>query len=176
MAAVLGIMRGHDGAIKVYSEPGRGTTFKALFPAVESAAEQIDRADANGEQWRGEGVVLLVDDEESVRVVGQRMLERLGYGVLTAADGREALSVYQDNREAVRCVVLDLTMPHMDGQETFRELRRIDSDVCVIMSSGYNEQEIRERFAGKSLSGFVQKPYRMHTLAEALREASGECE
>jgi len=169
LAAVLGIARGHRGAIKVYTEAGKGSTFKVLFPAASQAAESLDEAVAGPTRWQGSGLLLLVDDEESVRAIGKRILERLGFEVLTADDGRAALEVFRARPDAIAAVVLDLTMPHMDGEETFRELRRIRADVRVILSSGYNEQEVVQRFAGKGLAGFVQKPYTMDNLRAALQ-------
>jgi PAS domain S-box-containing protein len=174
LSAVLGIVRGHKGALKVYSEPGRGTTFKVLFPAVLEERVLAGRSQgmkAGG--WKGAGTILLVDDEESVRVMGTRMLERLGFGVLIAVDGREALDIYRERREDIALVLLDLTMPDLDGEEAFRELRRIDPQVCVVMSSGYTESEIAPRFAGKRLSGFLQKPYTLDALSQCLRGALG---
>lgn len=172
LAAVLGIVRGHKGAIKVYSELGQGTTFKVLFPAlsgpadVSKASTRIPAADF----WRGVGLVLLVDDEESVRSVSGKMLMQTGFEVETAEDGVVALEKFRKRPEAFRCVVLDLTMPHMDGEECFREIRRLRHDIPVIMSSGYNEQDVVNRFAGKGLAGFIQKPYRTVELVEKLRE------
>ncbi len=166
MAAVLGIVRGHHGAIRVYSEPGRGTSFKILLPACGKAVEPSHGEPASG-AWRGTGTVLLVDDEEAVRSIGSEMLKALGFGVITANDGRQALEVVK-NRDDIACVILDLTMPHMDGEECFRELRRLDCGVKVIISSGYNEYEVTQKFAGKGLAGFIQKPYKLSALKEAL--------
>ncbi|MFO1372187.1 MAG: ATP-binding protein [Candidatus Competibacteraceae bacterium] len=177
LSAVLGIVRRHNGTLRVYSEPTRGTTIKVLFPAVqEDKALAVDQSSSSGKSgdWKGVGTVLLVDDEESVRTMGTKMLERLGFKVLTAVDGREALELYRERHDEITLVLLDLTMPYMDGEETFRELRRIEPKVRVVMSSGYTETEIAPRFAGKRLSGFLQKPYALHTLAQCLRGALGD--
>jgi PAS domain S-box-containing protein len=172
LSAVLGIVRGHHGAIKVYSEVGKGTTIKVLFPVTGGIVFDAAAKEASG-SWVGEGAVLLVDDEESVRAVGASMLKRLGFEVLTACDGREALEVFQENANSIVCVLLDLTMPHLDGEQTFRELRRVNKDVCVILSSGYNEQDVIQRFVGKNLAGFMQKPYKMDALRTKLKEVLG---
>ena len=170
LAAVLGIVRGHGGALKIYSEPQRGTTFKVLFPASQKPAEESVATSATEQQWRGSGVILVVDDEEAVRIATKRMLEKLGFTVLTAEDGRAALEVFRGRADEIVAVLLDLTMPHLDGEETFRELRRIRPDVRVILSSGYNEQETTDRFAGKGLAGFLQKPYRVRQLGRKIRQ------
>lgn len=169
LAAVLGIVRAHKGAIKVYSELGKGTTFKLLFPAAldGSAANRAQREAVSS--WKGRGVVLLVDDEETIRALGRRMLETLGFEVLVAADGRETVQVYRENLGRITLVLLDLTMPRMNGEETFRELRSLDPGVRVVLSSGYMENDVATRFAGKGLAGFIQKPYTLTALAEKLR-------
>jgi len=173
LAAVMGLVRGHRGAIKVYSEPGRGSTFKLLFPAAAAPDSAGPRAEASG-KWRGTGTVLLVDDDESVRKVGRRMLEALGFSVLLADDGREAIEVFRARRSEISCVILDLTMPVMDGGEAFQELRGIDPDVVVLLSSGYNEQETMEQFEGSGPAGFIQKPYHVPLLEEKLRKVLSE--
>ena len=146
--------------------------FKILFPASETDAESLARNNgATKNDWRGEGTVLLVDDEETIRTMGARMLASLGFTVLTVADGREALAVYAEHRDEITLVLLDLTMPHMDGEETFRELRLLNPKIRVVVSSGYTENDITARFAGKGLVGFVQKPYSPAELAEQLRAA-----
>ena len=171
LSAVLGIVRGHRGALRVYSEPGKGTTFKILFPARRPMRRRSPARTARRTTGEGKGTVLLVDDEETIRALGARMLASLGLRRCSAADGREALEVYAEHRDEISLVVLDLTMPHMDGEETFRELRRLDPEVRVVMSSGYTEQDVTARFAGKGLAGFVQKPYTLAQLKEQLRMA-----
>jgi len=171
LAAVLGIVRAHKGAIKVYSEQGKGTTFKVLFPAGQSNSSdqglQVERAG-----WKPSmpGTVLVVDDEESVRDVVSRMMERLGFQVITAAGSREAVTIFATKARDITCVLLDLTMPDKDGVETFGELRRIRPEVPVILCSGYTEHDATQRFVGKGLAGFLQKPYTFAALADKLRE------
>ncbi len=167
MAAVLGIVRGHRGAIKVYSEPGKGSSFKILLP-VSGRPIEFCNADAHNDVWRGSGTVLLVDDEETIRAIGSEMLKELGFSVITADDGRDAVEIFEAN-PGLSFVILDLTMPHMDGEQAFCELRRLKPDVKVIMSSGYNEHEVAQRFLGKGVAGFIQKPYRLSALKEAVK-------
>ena len=168
MAAVLGIVRSHKGAIKVYSEPEKGTTFKILFPASNRPAE-IFNGESHKDDWKGSGTVLLVDDEETVRGIGKEMLQELGFTAITANDGRDAVDIFKST-PSIDIVILDLTMPHMDGEQCFRELRQLKPDVKVIMSSGYNEQEVTQKFVGKGLGGFIQKPYRLSALKEAMQK------
>jgi len=174
LAAVLGIVRGHHGALRVYTEKGRGTTFKVLLPAVDDRAATGERELDSRPEWTGSGAVLLVDDEESVLSMGRRLLERSGFEVLPARDGVEALEVFAAARDRIRVVVLDMTMPHMDGEACFRELRRLEPNVRVIMTSGYSEQDIVNRFIGKGLGGFVQKPYKAADLLPKIRQLLGE--
>jgi CheY-like chemotaxis protein len=166
MAAVLGIVRGHKGAINVYSEPDKGTTFKILLPAGEHPVE-LFKKESLYDDWRGDGKVLLVDDEETIRRICGEMLNELGFTVMTASDGREAVETFKANLD-ISFVILDLTMPHMDGEQCFRELRQLKPEVKVIMSSGFNEQEVTRKFVGKELAGFVQKPYKLSTLKNVL--------
>lgn len=172
LSAVLGIVRGHHGALQVTSALGRGTTFKVLFPAAPPLGPQstLPPRPPLG-AWRGIGIVLLVDDEDSVRAMGARMLERIGFQALVASDGQEALELYQVRREEIVLVLLDLTMPYMDGEETCRQLQHIDPQVRVVMTSGYTETEMTPRFTGQRLCGFLQKPYTLEGLTQCLREA-----
>ena len=169
LAAVLGIMRGHHGGVKVYSEPSRGTTFKMLFPCVAGPADDLDQKPVSQPAWRGRGTVLIVDDEETVRAVAARMLENLGFAVVLAEHGRDGFEKYQLEPDRYSLVLLDLTMPHMDGQETFRQLRALRPAVKILLMSGFNQQEAISRFAGKGLAGFVQKPFELATLASEIR-------
>jgi signal transduction histidine kinase len=169
LAAVLGIVRGHNGAIRVYSELGRGTTFKLLLPAEQQVEEQATTATPETATWRGTGSVLVVDDEESIRALTRHMLTKMGFDVATACDGREAVELFRQMQDANPLVLLDLTMPHLDGAAAFGQLRRIRPDVRVILMSGYNEQSIAAQFAGKGPISFIQKPFRLSELRQLVR-------
>ncbi|GFO55727.1 hypothetical protein GMSM_27340 [Geomonas sp. Red276] len=176
MAAVLGIVKGHKGGVRVASEPNRGATVSILLPASRRVAELLDAyrdtPDQPEQPVAGEsllprgGKVLLVDDEEAVRRVGVEMLGQLGYSTIEAVDGEEAVEIFKAN--PVELVILDLTMPRMDGEQCLRELQRLKPGVRVIMSSGYSEQEIAPRLSGKGVAGFIQKPYTVGALREAI--------
>jgi len=170
LAAALGIVRGHRGALRVSSQPLRGSTFQILLPCSERAAAAARKSSGALEAWRGGGTVLVVDDEETVRTMAKKVLQRGGFVVLTAKDGQEALEVFRNRADEILVVLLDLTMPRLNGEETLQELRRIRPDVKTILSSGYDEQEVANRFAGKGLAGFVQKPYRPRELIRAVRQ------
>jgi PAS domain S-box-containing protein len=170
LSAMQGIVRGHRGGIRVYSEPGKGTTFKLIFPAGTEGLEPADNLSAP-DTWRGSGTILVVDDEEGVRSVAESLLRSMGFEVILAEDGQEALEVFQATPEPFRAVLMDLTMPHLNGVETFRELRRLSPDCRVVLTSGYNEQDAVQEFIGKGLAGFVQKPFQREDLLAALRKA-----
>jgi CheY-like chemotaxis protein len=169
LAAVLGIVRQHKGMLKVQSERGKGTAFRVLFPA---SGKTIPPAtpDAAPPSWRGTGTVLLVDDEEPVRRVASKMLERCGFRVLTAGDGREAVDLFRQDSGEIVCVLLDLAMPCMNGEETFRELRRLQPGVRIILASGYSDSEVLGRFADGGLAASIEKPYELPALNALLQK------
>ncbi|NWJ40720.1 MAG: CHASE domain-containing protein [Geothrix sp.] len=170
LSAMQGIVRGHRGGIRVYSEVGKGTTFKVIFPAGDGLVRETGN-DAEGEAWTGSGTILVVDDEEAVRLVARDMVRSMGFEVVTAEDGVQALARFREASGRICAVLMDLTMPHMDGLETFRELRRLDPGCRVVLTSGYNEQEAIQDFLGKGLAAFVQKPFLRDDLLKALRRA-----
>ena len=169
LAAVLGIVRGHKGALKVYSAPGKGSTFKVFFPVAERAVRKAP-ADASPPEPVGNGTILVIDDEEIVRKAATLTLERYGYNVLGAANGREAIEIFRRSDRDIVLVLLDLTMPGMNGEEVLRELQAIKPSVRVLLSSGFNEVEAVRHFAGKGLSGFLQKPYSAPSLAAGVKQ------
>ena len=171
LAAVMGIVRGHKGALRVYSEVGRGTTFKMLLPRTDDTDRRMGDGSREIRELSGRGLVLVVDDEAWVRDVAKRSLERFGFEVLVANDGHVAVEIFRERGEEIAAVLLDMMMPTMSGVETFRELRRIRSDVRVILSSGYNEQDAITQFTGRGLAGFIQKPYRPTDLVAKIRRA-----
>jgi len=130
LSALMGIVNSHEAALKVCSEPGKGTTFKVLFPAI-AVPEQKESEALDNQSWQGNGTVLLVDDEETVRTICSQLLVRLGLDVLIAEDGQQAVDLYRERKADIDIVMLDLTMPHMDGEESYREMRKINPDVRV---------------------------------------------
>jgi len=170
LASVLGIVRGHRGAIKIYSEPGRGTTFKVLLPCSQRPPVDLENKDEPISDWDGSGAILVADDEQIVRTVAQKTLEDQGFTVLTAANGPEAVEILSQNADRVVLVLLDLTMPGISGLETFSRMRRVRRDVPVILSSGYSEEDAIGDFTGKDLAGFIQKPFDPKSLIRKVRE------
>jgi PAS domain S-box-containing protein len=169
LSAVQGIVRGHRGALKVYSQPGRGTTFKVLFPASSHAVSEVPTPVTR--DLAGQGTILIVDDEDIVRQTARHTLEHYGYTTIHAKDGADALEVFRRAPDRFALVLLDLTMPVMGGEQTLRELQLIRPSVRVLLTSGYNEVEAVQRFAGKGLAGFIQKPYSSVALAEKVKQA-----
>jgi PAS domain S-box-containing protein len=171
LAAVRGIIKGHGGAMRVYSEQGKGSSFKILLPASEKPVAQPKPVEPTHAASLGGGTVLVVDDEETVRVVTTRSLKMMGFSVLIATDGREAIAIYREYRDEIRVVLLDMMMPGLGGAQTFQRLRQLDPEVNVILMSGYNEQEATNAFAGKGLAGFLQKPFKHQDLADTIERA-----
>lgn len=120
------------------------------------------------ESWTGSGTVLVVDDEPAVRRTVSRMMELMGFSALQAADGQQGIDLFREHAADIALVMLDLTMPHPDGEQTFAELRRIQPDVRVVLMSGYSQHESMARFAGQGLAGFVQKPFSLDVLRESV--------
>lgn len=170
LAAVLGIVRAHHGAVRVFSEPGRGTTFRISIPAV---------SDRDGSEAKGRGVpvtgrksVLVIDDEEIVRSVLLKMLEKLGYDAVAAASGNEGLELISREPGRFGHVLLDLVMPSMDGVDVLKRIRALDPALRILISSGYNESEISERLGGVAPDGVILKPFRINVLDRVLGEGS----
>lgn len=171
LSAVLGIVRGHHGALRVYSEPGKGTTFKVLFPATGERAAPAPVVTSSLQAKIGTGSILVIDDEDLVRRTVKSCLQRCGYTVTLAPDGASGIQHFRRNATGFDLVILDLMMPGMSGEETLRHLRTTRPDIPVILSSGYNQVEATRKFVGKGLAAFLQKPFTIHELVTAVRVA-----
>lgn len=169
MSAMLGIVRGHHGTIRVYSEPGRGTTFKILLPASDKQALPVARV--NSHHWQAHGTVMVVDDEESIRDVASIMLQDMGFDTITANNGEEAVELYRAQQHTIVAVLLDMTMPKMDGKACLAELLCINPDIRVVLSSGYTREDTDDQFPSGLLASFIQKPYTPESLQQVMRQS-----
>lgn len=203
MSAILGIIKGHHGALIINSTVAQGSTIRVLFPAYYASVdltsdhevpvaleirevppiqemfedpfpdERAAEKQTPVEQPSQAGTVLVVDDEEALRELGANILSRCGYQTVTANDGQEAVEIFKEQADDIVAVLLDLTMPRMDGLAAFKIMQEIKPGVKVILCSGFSEQEAVERFSGHSLAGFVHKPYRIATLRATIEQALG---
>jgi CheY-like chemotaxis protein len=147
--------------------------FRLLLPLAPGAVApaNVTSSSTAADVWRGSGRILIAEDEETVRTVVARLLESLGFTVTVAADGREAVRIFEADPKAFAMVVMDLTMPHLDGTEAFAHMRRVQPSVRVLLMSGFSEQDATVTFAGKGLAGFIQKPFELANLRQKIREA-----
>jgi len=174
LAAVLGIIRGHKGALRVSSVPGQGTTFQVLFPASSKrGVAPVQRKSAIAGWTNGNKAVLVIDDETTVLRVAKASLESHGFRVIQAENGSQGIDLYRERQGEIAAVLLDLTMPEMDGEEVLRRLRGISTGVKVVLSSGFNEAEAVRRFSADELAGFIQKPYTAIALANKIADVVG---
>ncbi len=173
LASVLGIVRVHGGALEVESQPGEGTTIRALFPLAGRPAQEPSLASAPVTSTRGTGRILVVDDEEWVLEIAKAFLERAGFEVETAIGGRGGIERFKTHPGRFDAVVRDLAMPDVPGDEVFTQLQELRNGIPVIAVSGYNEEVAAERFGTPAFAGFLQKPYEPEDLVEAVRAAVG---
>ncbi len=169
LAAVVGIVRSHKGAIVIESNLKTGTKFKIYFPVTKTVIVKKVSNPNKSVNWKGQGTILVVDDEEYIRDLGLVTLQGAGLKVITAADGKEAVDIYKKKSREINVVLMDLTMPKLGGEEAFKKMVQIQSDVKVILSSGYSEQEAIKKFNKMGLQGFLQKPYKPADLIEKVK-------
>ncbi len=186
LSVVMGIVKAHDGGVTVESKPGRGSTFRVFLPiSAEVISSPPARSEApkavKAEKVPGRiagGTVLVVEDNEQVRKLAKSMLELMGYVILEAKDGLEAIEIFKQHQHEICCVLSDLTMPKMDGWETLAALRKLSPDIPVILSSGYDEAQVMEGEHIERPDAFIGKPYRRKDLGDViervLREKSGK--
>lgn len=169
LAALLGIVKAHNGGIKLISEVNKGTTVIIYFPKyIDITDDKGNSRQAHMLHIAGKGMVLLVDDDENVLAVAKEMLETIGFRVITACDGQEAIDLFSNFKDEIQCVLLDHAMPKMDGAEAFEKIKNIKKDAVVVLSSGYSEYELEAKFKNTGYSGFIQKPYRLSDLASRI--------
>jgi PAS domain S-box-containing protein len=169
LSALLGIVRSHGGGLKVYSEPGKGTSMKVFLPSADPAG--TEGGPAEPAPWRGGGTLLVVDDETDARAVARAMGTHLGFHVVEASDGEEAVAIFLQRRGEFNLVLMDLTMPRMDGREAFLRMREIDPSVPVVLTSGFSENDAVSDFAGRGLAGFLPKPYQRSQFESIMKLA-----
>ncbi len=169
LAAVLGIIRSHSGTIRLESKPNTGTTATVFFPIHKRGTETDSTESAPSGALMGGGLVLVVDDDQTIRNLCTRMIERMGYSTLVASGGHEAIRIFEENRESILCVLLDLTMPDLGGEETFDRIMRVDSTAKVIVSSGFSEEDVKARFQNRPIRGQIHKPFQYETLEAEIR-------
>lgn len=173
LPVVLGIVRAHHGNIRVRTAPELGTCVTVYLPAVGVDRPAVPTRDIPAApSWKGSGLILVIDDEDLVRDVARRMIERMGFHVITARDGIEGIRLFRERTGEIRAIVLDLTMPRMDGEAALREIRAIRKDVPVILASGFTEWDVSAALRNDPAVLFLQKPFRQPLFADRLRRAT----
>jgi len=168
LSTIMGILRAHNGTVKVYSEVGKGTTFKLFFPAIHEIEEQPQEQD-DLTSWKSKGLILFADDEPVVLQVTTKMLEKMGFTVITARDGREALQLFNQHKHELSAVILDITMPHLDGTDVARTIRSEFPNLPIFLSSGFSQHTLNESDLDFPIQGFLTKPYNINTLSKNLK-------
>jgi CheY-like chemotaxis protein len=168
LASAFGIIKNHNGFIDVHSKPGQGAVFAIYLPATEEKVQEYEKKAV--EMVPGSETVLLVDDEQTILEACAAMLERMGYRVLVARGGNEAITIYREHQAEIDLVILDIIMPDMSGGEVFDHLLHIDPEVRVLLSSGYSIEDQAAEIMGRGCDGFIQKPYQVEQLHRNIRE------
>jgi len=167
MSAVLGIIMSHKGALQLFTQPGHGSTFKIYLPSDNNEAPV--KIDTPSESWQGSGTILLVEDEDQIRNLARTMLTKLGFIVLEAVNGKEALELYQKNAADITLVITDMGMPVMDGYHLFHELKQLAPNLPIIISSGFGDTEVLSRIRAEDIAGSIRKPYNFYQLRDVLK-------
>jgi signal transduction histidine kinase/CheY-like chemotaxis protein len=169
MSALLGIITAHKGALQLSSQPGHGTTFKVYLPVQINVAEEGLPQQAAQAPWKGSGTILLAEDEEQVLFIGKAILKAMGFAVIGAANGKEALELYQQNSADITLVVTDMGMPVMNGYELFYKLKKINPELPIIISSGFGDSDVTSRIPREEIAGLINKPYSPEQLRDVLK-------
>jgi len=167
LAMVYGVVTNHHGTIKVTSTTGKGTSFIITFPSFAQGLSAEE--DAAQPLLHGKGTILVVDDEEFIRGILKNMLEKLGYGVILASNGKEALDIYTVQKDHIDLVILDLIMPVMNGRETYEQLIRMNKDIKILIASGHMTAGQANFIQGTNHHAFLQKPFKMHDIASGVK-------
>lgn len=166
LSAVYGIIQEHKGAIKVYSELGNGTVFHIYLPLSDIVSIKKE----NKRIQKGEGTILLADDEEFIRTISKKLLESIGYNIILAKNGQEAVDIYIENQKKINIVILDMIMPVMNGREAFYKIKEADSSAKIIIASGFSKDEDLSELSKKGLDGFIKKPYKIEEISSILKD------
>jgi two-component system cell cycle sensor histidine kinase/response regulator CckA len=168
LASAYGIIKGHGGYIDVESEKGYGSVFSIYLPASEASIRKDSTVSAAVE--KGDETILLVDDEEVIIDVGSQLLEKLGYTVIRARGGEEAIQRYQENKDKIHMIILDMIMPDVGGSEVYEKIKKIDPEAKILLSSGYSIDGQATEILNKGCNGFIQKPFNLKDLSKKIRE------
>jgi CheY-like chemotaxis protein len=156
--------------VEVKSQPGQGTVFRVYFPAEEQAKDAApDESEVQNEDWRGYGIALIADDEEAIRDITGTMLRRLGFEVITAADGQKAVELYTEHAEEITFMLMDINMPVLNGVEATLRIRHINPKLPVLFMSGYPREEVMDRFEHQAHTEFIKKPFESTSLTAMIR-------
>ena len=168
LSTVYGAIQQHKGAVTVYSEVNKGSRFTLYFP-LKTAGTSFPKVELDA-AIPGHGCILVIDDEEVIRITAEKMLQRLGYNVLTAENGADGVALYSQHKDHINMVLLDMIMPVMDGKEAFRKMKEINPDVCVVLASGFAKNDDRKTMTAQGLRGFIKKPYSFAELSKMIAD------